>query len=311
MDPKVETRKKPFRLLRWARIAVGLSALWLTADFGYFCFVSWRHRIWEQSQLRDARGVLAECEEFSVGTGTDALLLVHGINSSPYAWRKMAPRLAAGGFHVHVLRLPGFAEPVREYGRYSVEDWLAKVESEIARLRAQHRRVLIVAQSLGGAITLRHILDHPDSVDGVALLSPAIEVSNRRSPLLPTRFWHQVCQGLVFTTLVTSSFDNDARDPAEIDSSHETLFTPRRVIDQTFELVDANRGHAPEIKIPLIMFLSQGDNVIDWQAAESYFHQVGSVRKQLTFNDQAGHPLSFDYGWEKIADEIVAFFQAE
>jgi esterase/lipase len=47
--------------------------------------------------------------------------------------------------------------------------------------------------------------------------------------------------------------------------------------------------------------------VIEWEAAEAFFAEIGTTRKRLVFNDRSGHVLPVDYGWESVADEIVTF----
>ena len=298
---------------KWRRrvvwCVVSLLAIWFVGDFGYSCYVGIKMRQWESSIVRDKNGILKDCEAFSVGKGTTAVLCLHGINDSPYAWRKMAPRLAASGFHVRAMRLPGFAEPVKQYGSYSSEDWVNAVKQEVASLRANHDRVILLSHSLGGAVSIRNLLDCPGEVDATIFLAPAVRVADHRSPLLPTRYWHRVANALIFTQIVTSGYSNDSHDPNELDSSHQTRFTPRRVINQTFELIDYNYGRAGEISVPALMVLTREDKVNDWQASEAFYNDLKSPLKKIIFNDRAGHPLPFDYGWEEITDSIVEFLR--
>jgi esterase/lipase len=221
----------------------------------------------------------------------------------------MAPRLAASGFHVRAMRLPGFAQPVEQYGQYSSDDWIDSVKQEVAALRTTHERVILLSHSLGGAVAIRYLLDHAGEVDAAVFLAPAVQVADNRSPLLPTRVWHRVAGALIFTQIVTSSYSNDAHDPIELDSSHQTRFTPRRVINQTFELIDYNHGRASEIKIPTLMVLTHEDKINDWRASESFYQDLENPLKKIVFNDRAGHPLPFDYGWEEVSDSIIEFIR--
>jgi alpha-beta hydrolase superfamily lysophospholipase len=122
------------KLLRWRRwlrrlprvLLIGIL-LWLAGDFGYSRYVAWRIAGWEKSIQRTNDGVLAGCEDFAMGSGAEAVLLVHGINDSPAVWRRMAPELAAAGWHVRAMRLPGFAEPLAGYSAHSAEKWVEAV----------------------------------------------------------------------------------------------------------------------------------------------------------------------------------------
>ncbi len=304
IQPAEKRRSKRRRLLKFLLFAL---LLFIGADFGYSRYVAWNIRSWEQTIERGADGVLQGCEDYSLGSGKDAVLLVHGINDSPAVWRRMAPVLAEAGWHVRAMRLPGFAEPLEGYRAHSSADWVRSIDGEVARLRTSHGKVHLVCHSLGAAIALRWLAEHPDGVDSITLLSPAVGVSSDRSPLLPVRWWHNISGLLVFTRTVWSPWNNDIVDPEARDDSFRTRFTPRRVINQTFELVDANREIAPGMTVPLLMVISREDHVIDWGAAETFYGQWGGAPKQLVFNDRSGHVIPVDHGWREVCGQVQSF----
>lgn len=301
-------RRRAWRL-RFLRCLLFAALLLVAGDFGYSRYVAWKINSWERSIVRGPDGVLAGCDDFALGAGEEAVLLVHGINDSPAVWRRMAPVLAEGGWHVRAMRLPGFAESRESYGAHSTEDWVAAVDGEVSRLRASHRKVHLVCHSLGAAIALRWLSRNPDEVESLTLLSPAIGVSSDRSPVLPVRWWHNVSGLLVFTRTVWSPYSNDILDPEAQDDSFRTRFTPRRVINQTFELVDANRELAPAMRTPLLMVISREDHVVDWKAAGEFHSAWAGAPKQLVFNDRSGHVIPVDHGWEDVVVRIKSFLR--
>jgi len=293
-------------------VLLGLAAVWLLGDWVYASVVARRIRKWEASIERDEQGVEKGCREYTVGSGETAVLLIHGINDSPRCYHRMAPALAEEGFTCRVMRLPGFAEPIERYAQATKEEWLAAVKGEVRSLGQDHRRVAIVAHSLGGAVTIAYLLEDPEAVDAVVLLAPAVEVSNRRSPLLSTRAWHEIGRRLLWFTRITSSpFPNDCRDPAQREYPGRTVFVPVAVVDQTFALLDANRGRAPELNTPLLMVLAKDDQVVDWEAAEQFYQAASSEQKAIRFMAESGHVISLDYGWEELTHEIAAFLRDE
>lgn len=257
---------------------------------------------------------MENCQAYSLGTGKTAILLVHGINDTPFTYRKLAPELAKS-FSVRVMRMPGFGEPLDICATKTAEDWIAALRKESTLLRQQHDRVFVVAHSLGGAVTIQTILREGDSqhelFDGVVLLAPAIEVSNRRSPLLPTRTWHQISGGLIFTRMTYNPFGNDCQDPAEVESPNRVPFTPRSMINETFSLIDANRGQAKKFKLPVLVVLSTLDQVNDSQASERWLDSVSSKEKSIYWNNQSGHALQYDLGWQTVGQEIREFVEQQ
>ncbi len=287
---------------------ISVIGLIVLSDFVYSRYVAHSISKWEATIERDADGVQKGFGEFAMGDGPTALLMIHGINDSPRCWYKMAPVLAENGFHCRAMRLNGFAETVENYGHATRHEWLSAVDHEIKGLRASHKIVFLVAHSLGGAISIAHVLDNPDSVDGIVLIAPAIEVSDDRSPLFSTRFWHEFANGiLIFTRTTRSPYDIDAHDPTERDYEGRIIFTPRSVVDETFALIDNNRGRAGELKLPLMMVLSKDDKVIDWQAAKEFYDEAGSDKKTIFFTKDAGHAIPYDNGWQELADAIAKF----
>jgi alpha-beta hydrolase superfamily lysophospholipase len=302
------TRKKwGRRLLKGLLVGI---ALFYLGDLGYSLYVANQIARWERNVERDASGVLLEGAPYSVGEGKDAVLFVHGINESPHAWRFMAPKFAESGFHCRVMRLPGFAEPVDRYAASSIADWTSAVAGELAALHEDHDRVFVVAHSLGGAIALNVMLNDPDCCDGAVFLAPLIKVSDARSPLVSTRAWHRFGSLMMFTRVLATPFKNDAQDPAAQDPNGRTLFTPRSVVSQTFELADMNRNRSSELKLPVLLVVSPTDHVIDSEAAVRYFEDRRGTRTEVFWLATANHAIPYDYGWETVVARACGFLRS-
>ena len=293
---------------------LGLVAVWLVGDLGYSLFVRWSNRRWEAQVRRDASGVREGCADFSLGpdAADTAILLVHGINDSPACYNKMAPRLAKRGFYCRAMRLPGFALPTEQYAQATRRQWLEAIDREVKQLRRQRRRVCLAGHSLGGALTIRYLLDHPGAVDRCVLLAPAVDVANDRSPVLSTRSWHRVAKGLLLFTRVTySPFGLDAVAVTDSEYPYRTPFTPRRMFDETYALIDANRGQAGQLTVPVLLAVSRKDRVIDWQAAVEYVERWQTSQKKVVYADPAGHALTIDQGWESLSDQIADWLDGD
>lgn len=297
---------------RWPRrLVMGIVILlvvWIVGDFLYARVVDWKLNAWESTVERTDEGVLVGCEAFSVGDGPTGLLLVHGINASPHHYAKMAPRLAELGFSCRVLRLPGFSEPMPRYAASTADEWVSAVSSELQALREKHERVGVLAHSLGGATTIRTLIESPDSADFAVLLAPGIAVSSNRSPVGTTRFWHEFgMRTLISTRVLQSPFGLDCHDPQHPDYPGRSPFTPVTVVDELFQLMDANLADVQKYRTPTLMVLTDQDQVIDWQAAKYFFERIPAEPKQLVMLADSGHAMPIDFGWKQICEETVAF----
>jgi len=284
----------------------------ILGDLLYSLIVKARYRRWEAGIERDADGVRLGCREFTLGDGEDAVLLVHGFGDSPSVFQRMAPALAARGFTCHGLRLPEHALTMARYQATGADRWCESVRSALKELRGRHKRVYLLAHSMGAAVSVEAVAAPAVAPDGMVLLAPLFDVCNRRSPLFPARTWHRLLDGvLIFTDRVRMAFPPDLLDKSALNLMREDKFIPRVVIRELFRLVARNRARAAAFRIPLLMILARHDLVVDNAAAERFFHACAARPKQLRYVEDAGHMLPIDRGWERIVDEAARFFREE
>jgi pimeloyl-ACP methyl ester carboxylesterase len=116
------------------------------------------------------------------GAGGEPALCVHGLAGSSRNWTDLmdllCPRLAADA-----LDLPGFGDsPPRPDGRYSI----AALAQTVTALIEQRGRgpVHLIANSLGGAVSVKLAATRPDLVKTLTLISPALPDSRPRLDLI-------------------------------------------------------------------------------------------------------------------------------
>lgn len=308
---KTKSSGTPWRRGRKALVAVVVGLiLWFIGDLGYATYVHQKVQKWEQQVQRDSKGIQAGFPTYCVGDkqSETACLLVHGINDSPRVFRKLAPVLADQGIYCLCIRLPGFGESLDQYGAHDRDDWIQAVSRELRRLKKQHRKVILIGHSLGGAICLASAIENRLACDGLVLVAPAIEVSNSRSPVIPVRTWHRILsRSLMFTDTLYSPFGIDVLDPNEKENPERIPFTPLAVVDQTFCLIRENRNAAHSLVIPTQVFLAEHDRVVDNDAAERFYEQIPVSGKELVWLNHSAHAIPLDYDWKKFAQITLGF----
>jgi carboxylesterase len=292
-------------------VVVGLACLpvlWLSGDVLYSLLIRRGYALWAAGIEREADGVRVGCREFTVGKGDTALLLIHGFADSPSVYRRMAPALASRGFTCRAMRLPHFAMPMSQYRKSTAAGWREALRSELLNLAREHRRVVVVATSLGGAVAIDYLADHPESAAGVVLLAPLVDVSSARSPLLSPRGWFNLLDhALIFADRVRSPF-TPTDLPAESRAFLKTdEFIPRTIYRELFPLIDRNRERASRFRVPLLMVLAPEDPVINNRAAEWFFGECPAMPKRLVHLQEGGHVIPLDRGWETTVEEVVTF----
>lgn len=293
-------------------VLIVVALVWLLGDFIHAAVINYRLRRWISTLSWGDDGVREDCRAYSSGQGEFALLLVHGFNNSPRIWDRMVPQLVASGFHCRVMRLPGFAERPNETRKATAEHWLAAIESELQELQAEHPRVAIVGHSLGAVAAIRHLSENPGAAESAVLIAPALAVSNRRSPLLPTRVWHEFGRWtLLFTRFVESPFTMDVHDPERRDYTYGSSFAHRGAIDELYRLTDRVREGDVPFRTPMMMILSRDDQIVSWQAAEHFLRQGSSPENLLVFAPDTGHELPIDNGAEELALQMAGWLQEQ
>lgn len=118
-----------------------------------------------------------EAKEYvRVVDGSDtAVLLIHGIVGTPTHFKELLP-LIPSGWSICNLLLDGHGSGVREFGASSMKKWKEQVFGRLEELLATHRRVLIVAHSMGTLFAVRAAVAQPERIAGLFLLNMPMRI---------------------------------------------------------------------------------------------------------------------------------------
>jgi len=153
--------------------AVGLTfyynPLWVADQLTRFHL--WREGV--QSKYVEAGGYRMHYFEAlpAKGTAGTPLVLVHGLGARGEDWSAMIPALAAKGFHVYVPDLLGYGRSPRPDVSYSI----AMQETAVVQfMQAVHlARADVGGWSMGGWVSMKLALDHPELVDRLVVYDSA------------------------------------------------------------------------------------------------------------------------------------------
>lgn len=301
-----KVKRKRSRLL--LAVLTGVPALWLCGDLVFSLLMRRGYANWEAGIHRDQDGVRVGCREYTVGDGDSAILLVHGFADSPAIFQRMAPALAKRGFTCRVMRLPHFATTMSDFCQTKNAEWREAFQAELRQLHKTHRRVIVIAHSMGGAVAVDYLADHPEAADAAVLLAPLVAVSDQRSPLLSAETWYHVLdRTLLFTDRVGVVFPHDFHDPTAAALMKEDKFIPRALYREMFHLLERNRHRVGAFRLPLLMVIAGQDAVVDNRAAERFYQECAAPVKQIQYMKDRGHCIPLDSGWDQIVGDIVEF----
>jgi pimeloyl-ACP methyl ester carboxylesterase len=181
-------------------------------------------------RLADGRDPLMRVEDVDVdgtslstltlaGDGPD-VVLIHGLGAAKSSFFDCAAFLAADGYRVHAVDLPGFGGSSKPATAPYNANWFAdKVGGVLDALDIESAH--LVGNSMGGRVALEIGLRHPERVRSIAALCPAVAFVKRdfhplvrllrpELGLLP----HRLRRGMVERQLWSLFCDPDALDPS-------------------------------------------------------------------------------------------------
>jgi len=240
--------------------------------------------------------------EWRWGEGPADVLLLHGFSGSPSDLRYLGDRLHAAGYGVRAPALPGHGPDAARLGAVRARDWLA-AGSEVLRAMREERDgpVAVVGFSLGGALATALAAAHPEDVDALVLLAPALGLHGS------ARIYRALFRNPLLSALVprVRKGPPDA-SPDALPLDRGATHLPTRAARLVDEMIRAAREAVDGVGCPTMVFWGAKDGVVPRAAAEEAARRIGAP---LVVFPRSRHHLALDRDRERLADEIVAFLK--
>lgn len=235
-------------------------------------------------------------QPYESGDGPIGVLLVHGFTGTPQSLRPWAERLAEAGYAVSLPRLPGHGTHWKELNATQWADWYAHVDSAFAALQDRCKQVFVCGLSMGGALSLRLAEQHGDSVAGLVLVNPAINITDPRLKALPV---------LHYLVPSMSAIGNDIADPTGREIAYDR--NPLRALYSQTKLWADVVAHLDQVTQPLLVFRSEQDHVVDPSSVAILKERVGSTDAEFRTLTRSFHVATLDYEAPEIFDASIEF----
>lgn len=246
-----------------------------------------------------ADGVIRGAEPRSYqGTREGAVLLLHGYNDSPQSLDQVARVIHAAGWTVRVPLLPGHGRSLRAFDDWNDAELLAHVREEYATLRSRHRTVVVGGLSMGGALACW--LGAESDAAGVVLYAPMLFVPRPMEVVISTaRLWP------LFTKYVSGGGKRSLHDPVAARGMIAYGCSTRRSLEALDRLCRHTTTRLGFIHDPVLVILSEEDNRLPVDQSVRAAARIGSVDKTIVWTRGAGHVITLDHGWERLAERTV------
>jgi pimeloyl-ACP methyl ester carboxylesterase len=243
------------------------------------------------------------------GTGP-LVICVPGLGDMRQQYRLLAPKLAAAGFRVVTMDLPGHGESSVDWPAYSPAIVGADIVAMIHHLGA--RKAFIIGNSMAGGSAVWAAAEVPDYVAGIVMIDPFTRQIPTSSFLLAflkvamLRPW-----GPSFWSMYYGSLYKTA-PPADLDSYRAALVAnlkqPGR-IEATKALIFASQrpceARIPNVHAPVLVVMGTKDSDFSDPAAEADWVATHLHGKKLMV-DGAGHYPHVEYP-DIVAPAVIEF----
>lgn len=248
-----------------------------------------------------------------------AVLLVHGLASSPLEVRYLAASLNRSGFTVSAPCLPryGYADEQQDCGTW--QDWIEILRAEYLDLERRYETVCIGGLSMGATLALALASQERD-ITALALLSLTLSYDGWVVP------WYRFLFNIAYYTPLRSVYRFNEGEPYGLKNTQlrkrvaQAMSTaafsdvgPSSLsMEQLFQarqLAKYVEHAAPNAKSDLLVIHAVDDETASPKAAEFAMDRVGSPIKRKILLDNSYHIITMDNEREIVARETALFFQ--
>lgn len=237
-----------------------------------------------------------------------AVLFVHGFIGAQSNFHDLPDRVAASGWLVRTMRLPGHGTSPRDFERTSADALLDSVLEEVRTLKKDHATVVVVGHSLGGALSTLAAAQEP--VDGLILCSPFFGLTLDSILGISTeRLIHSASTVLRWVPARPGNGPvNKVESKPFIDCY---AWIPAKGALTALEIgARANSGEVlSHITCPLLVIHSRLDTVTSFEATEAAFDRFASPDRELIPLEKSDHVIFWDYEETVVAENVMRYLK--
>ncbi|MCL4217446.1 MAG: alpha/beta fold hydrolase [Candidatus Hydrogenedentes bacterium] len=237
-----------------------------------------------------------------------AVLFVHGFVGAGNNFNDLPDRVAAQGWRVEVMLLPGHGTRAKDFAKTTPEELIAAVEARVEELKARYETVVIVAHSMGGALAT--LVAAGDPVDGLVLGAPYFGVTDRWYYGLKPETWLKISRPVVPWVYKGELF-LQVNNKTVKDKIISYTWVPTRALQTLMEL--GKRASDPEvlekISCPVLHIHAEGDAAASPDAARAAVERMSSEQKEYVALTRSNHHIFWDYESEEVMEHVLDFLK--
>jgi len=246
------------------------------------------------------------------------LVITHGIGEHSECYHRTAESLVPMGWDIYAWDLRGHGRSDGKRGFVGNFDHYARdlgfFLRHLQKTGKLHGPFALLGHSMGGLITLRHLLDEERGTPEpqvLALSSPLLGVA-LTVPIIKdaaARILHKLLPSLTLFNEV--KYEALTRDPEflrgyEIDTLRHEKISPAVYLGmiENMELAKKNAG---QLRLPTLIQAAGHDAIVSLPAIKEFFPLIGATEKQLIVYEDCYHEIFNDLDRARVFTDLDAF----
>lgn len=242
------------------------------------------------------------------------VLLLHGLGEHSGRYEELAGFLTERGYAVYALDLPGHGKSGGRPGYIAdFSDYLAVAEQYLQQVKANisGQPLFLLGHSMGGLISASFLPQHQSAFSGALLSGAAVQ-----SPLKPPPIQLLIIRllSLLMPKLGVLQLDASqvSRDPDVVRRYEEDPLNyhgkvSARSVAELFAAMQALRGNAARIKLPLLIMHGSEDSMAAPEGSQYLYQACGSIDKTLKIYPGLYHEIFNEPEKQQIYTELAAW----
>lgn len=255
--------------------------------------------------------------------GEHAVLLLHGLQSSPAELQPIARRLHQAGYTVHVPHIPGYGFMHGDTPRSVThwQDWHAKALVEFRTLKNQYSTVAVGGLCIGATLSLSIAAELGDEVSALTLLATTLKYDGWSIP------WYRFLRYIGYYSPFRYIYSYREREPFGLKNPQLRKWIAREMSHKDSSIVGASKLNLPAIQeaermigsvkkslhrvsAPAIIIHAEEDDVASPGNARYVAEHIGSRLVESVMLHNSYHMITVDNDRDLVASETIRFFNA-
>jgi carboxylesterase len=252
-----------------------------------------------------------------------AVLLLHGLQSSPAELQPLAKRLNQAGYTVHVPHIAGYGFMQGDTPRSVTpwQDWHAKALAEFRALKQNHATVAVGGLCIGATLSMSIAAELGSEVSALTLLATTLWYDGWGIP------WYRFMRYVGYYSPVRYLYSYREREPFGLKNEQLRKWIAREMSHKDSSIVGASKLNLPAIQeaermikrvkqalykvtAPAIIIHAEEDDVASPRNAHYVAAHLGSKQVEKVILHNSYHMITVDNDREQVARETIRFFDA-